>query len=354
MKELYILPYVSFFDAHDVALRDWLRINDDAGVRKYMGAPGSAQRLFPENARRALAWADSAFDELRRLMVTIASDAVFLDISTDHDRLEEAYNLKALSSQELWCEYTGFLFRSPDGEVKREFYRKYMAPLVEGMSGLIEGRRAYFYDVDEAARSRFIPVCDAAFDANADFMLALARLASRMGGFREAPRHIWHTTPMLRQKAVLYEESAAFHAGLMSTLARLLKARTRGYIVRNIHEQAYDFLSRYERFLDMKSEVDSQRMNNIVDRVLSQDEVRAVMLCEPMHFMSMRQGLERAAEIFPEMRLGKTDITILLKRMSRFTQMFRNMQANYVFALDVLGVEMRERYSMVGEIVPGV
>ncbi len=83
MPKLFLVPIISLFDVHDVAVRDWLNKVDETILHSHLESIFKLDRFFSESSRRALASADDVHSEILRLLDDINPQAVFLDISID-------------------------------------------------------------------------------------------------------------------------------------------------------------------------------------------------------------------------------------------------------------------------------
>ncbi len=96
MPELFLIPTISMFDVHDVAVRDWLNKLDATAIQTHLEYPFGLDRFFSESSRHALVNVDEIHKEILRLLDILNPHAVFLDISIDFVELENKYNKRGL------------------------------------------------------------------------------------------------------------------------------------------------------------------------------------------------------------------------------------------------------------------
>ncbi len=77
MAKLFLIPIISIFDVHDVAVRDWLNKLDDPALNTHLESPFRLDRFFPESAQHVLKSIDSVHSEILRLLDIIDPQVVF-------------------------------------------------------------------------------------------------------------------------------------------------------------------------------------------------------------------------------------------------------------------------------------
>ena len=178
MPELFLIPIISVFDVHDVAVRDWLNKLDDKALSVHLESPYGLDRFFPESARHALKSVDGVHEEVLHLLDTIDPQAVLLELSVDFVDLENRYNKRLLSPSEFWSEYYETGARAEKS--MHTVYCLYIKGIIDRLIRLIENIEqlplsVVFYGLDIKTREELIPVYENAFDKDSDFTLHLAR-----------------------------------------------------------------------------------------------------------------------------------------------------------------------------------
>ncbi len=361
MPKLFLLPIISLFDVHDVAVRDWLNKLDDSTLHDHLEYPFRLERFFPESAQHALSCVEEVHAEILRLIDIIDPQAVFLDISIDFVELENRYNKRLISPIEFWSEYYQI---SADGG-PQAIYCVYIRGIIDKEIRLIESRdhlplSVIFYGQDIKSRKELIPVYENALEKHDDFLLQTANVINEIGSFRHLPQHLWYSPMQVRQTAISYEETEKFYNELLSRLGGMLKFKIRDYIVKNLREWALQFLIAYEKFLDYKMREDEIKFSNIIEGLsilMAQTEHPSIVIfCGPMHYAGLLSELakdKRSAVI----AIGNIDIAALLDKMKPFTQKNRIMQSSYDIALSILGKEKPGRYATADAVlnpVPGI
>ncbi len=358
MPKLFLVPIISIFDVHDVAVRDWLSKVDEDALENHLEYPFKLDRFFPESSQRALASVDEVHSEILRLLDTIDPHSVFLDISVDFVELENKYNKRLISPLEFWSEY--YQISASTGS-SQAIYCIYIEGIIDKKIRLIESKghlplSVIFYGLDVKTREELIPVYENILDKDSEFSLHIATVINEITSLREAPKHLWYTRMQVRQTAVSYEETEKFYSELLSRLERMLKFKIRGYIVKNLQEHALEFISAYEKFLDYKIREDEIKLSNILDglNVLSaQSEHQAIVIfCGPMHYSALSNALKKEKRL-SELGIAIEDLNIapLLDKMKPFLQKNRIMQSNYTIALNILGRKKPERFNSPGAIL---
>lgn len=358
MPELFLIPIISIFDVHDVAVRDWLNKLDEPALHTHLKYPFKLDRFFPESSRHALMSVDAVHNEILRLLDMIDPQVVFLDISVDFVKLENKYNKRLISPLEFWSEYYQI---SADKSGQQAIYCIYIEGIIDKKIRLIESKEhlplsVVFYGMDIKAREELIPVYENTIDRDDEFLLQIARVINEITSLRESPKHLWYTSMQVRQTAVSYEETEKFYNELLSRLGRMLKFKIRDYIVKSLRKHAMEFLSAYEKFLEHKIREDEIKFSNIIEglNVLAaqSDYPAIVIFCGTMHYCALLNALKkekRLAEL--GITVGDTNITALLDKMKPFVQKSRIMQSNYEIALNILGKEKPEKYNASGAVL---
>jgi len=358
MPKLFLIPIISIFDVHDVAVREWLTKVDETTLHSHLEYPFKLDRFFPESSRHALMSVDAVHSEILRLLDMIDPQVVFLDISVDFVELENKYNKRLISPLEFWSEYYQI---SADKSGQQAIYCIYIEGIIDKKIRLIESKEhlplsVVFYGMDIKAREELIPVYENTLDSDDQFILQIARAINEITSLRESPKHLWYTPMQVRQAAVSYEETEKFYSELLSRLGRMLKFKIRGYIVKSLGKHALEFLSAYEKFLEHKMREDEIKFSNIIEglNVLTaqSDYPAIVIFCGPMHYSTFMNALKkekRLAEL--GITVGDINITALLDKMKPFVQKSRIMQSNYEIALNILGKEKPERYNVPGAVL---
>lgn len=359
MPELFLIPIISTFDVHDVAVRDWLNKLDEEALRSHLESPHGIDRFLPVSARHAIKGVEEIHNEVLRLLDTIDPQAVFLDISVDFVELENRYNNRLLSPSGFWQEYyrTG---ACTDGS-SQTVYCIYIKGIIDRLTRLIENKEqlplnVVFYGLDIKTREDLIPVYEDAFDRDGDFVLRMAKELNVIMNLRESPEHLWYSSMAARQTAVSYEETEKFYTELLYRIKRLLRFRAREHFIKNLKENALEFLYSYERFLDHKIREEAIKLSHIMEglNVLStQSELTAIVIfCGPMHYFALLNSLRKEKRL-REMGITLNDIDImrLLDLMKPFTQKNRIMQSNYEITLDITGRKKPQRFDVPDAII---
>jgi len=352
MPKLFLIPLISIFDVHDVAVRDWLNKLEETSLRSHLEYPFQLDRFFPESTRHALISVESVHDEILRLLDGIDPQAVFLDIPVDFVELENKYNKRLISPQEFWSEYYQI---SANMSGSQALYCIYIKGIIDKNTRLLESKEhlplsVVFYGLDIKTREKLIPAYEEILDIDGAFLLQIASVINEITSLRESPQHLWYTPMQVRQMAISYEETEKFYGELLSRLKRLLKFKVREYIVKSLREQALGFISAYERFLEHKTREDEIKLSNILEglNVLTaqSDYPSIVIFCGPMHYFAILDSLKKQKRLS---ELGITiediNITALLDKMRPFMQKNRIMQSNYEIALNILDRKKPQRYN---------
>jgi hypothetical protein len=345
MPDLFLIPMISIFDVHDVALRDWLDKLDNESLKKHLESPYGLDRFFPQNSRHALNSADKIHDEVLRLFDTIDPQAVFLEISTDLVELENRYNKRLLSPSGFWSEY--YSIQNCEEIYLQDVYCIYIKGIIDRLAKLIENKEhlplsVVFFSPDARTREELIPVYEDALDKDSEFLLRMANELNEIMNLREKPKNLWYTTMGQKQAAVSYEETEKFYNELTNRLKRLLKFKVREHFVKNLKENAREFQKAYERFLDHKIREEEILLSNILEGInvlTAQCELnKIVILCGPVHYPALFNSLEKEERLKEKgATLVDMDIRKLLELLKPFIQKNRIMQSNYEIALDILG-----------------
>ncbi len=356
MPELFLIPIISLFDVHDIAVRDWLNKLDEEAMRSHLEFPFRLERFFSESSRHALKSVEDVHNEILRLLDMIDPQAVFLDISVDFVELENKYNKRLLSPFEFWSEY----YQLSTGSMQA-IYCIYIKGIIDREIRLIENKEhlplsVVFFGVDMKTREELIPVYEEVFDRDGEFVLQAARSINEMSNLRQSPKHLWYTPMQERQMAISYEETEEFYSELLFRLERLLKFRVREHFIKNLREKAFEFVSAYERFLEYKMREDEIKFSNIIESInvlVSQSEhSKIVIFCGPAHYCTLVHSMKNEKRL-SELRVipGDIDISRLLNKMKPFIQKQRIMQSNYGIALNILGRKKPEKYSSPGALI---
>lgn len=359
MPKLFLIPTISMFDVHDMAVRDWLNKLDATAMQTHLEYPFGLDRFFSESSRRALANVDEINNEILRLLDIINPHAVFLDISIDFVELENKYNKREISPLEFWAEYNQ-ISASMSG-ASQMLYCIYINGIIDKEIRLIESKEhlplsVVFYGLDVKTREELIPVYENILDKDSEFILELARIVNEITNLREKPKHLWYTQMQVRQMAVSYEETEKFYTELLFRFERMLKHKVRDYIVKKLRNSALEFLSSYEKFLDYKIREDEIKISNIIEglNVLSNQSGYSsiVIFCGPMHYSALENALKKE-KMLPELGISfeSIDLAGLLDKMKPFMQKNRIMQRDYDIALDILGRRKPERFENPGSIL---
>ncbi|MDO9098010.1 MAG: hypothetical protein Q7U60_07800 [Candidatus Methanoperedens sp.] len=352
MPKLFLIPAISMFDVHDVAVRDWLNKLDATAMQTHLEYPFGLTRFFSESSRHALVNVDEIHKELLRLLDIINPHAVFLDISIDFVELENKYNKRELSPLEFWSGY--YQISASTSGTSQALYCIYINGIIDKEIRLIESKErlplsVVFYGLDVKTREELIPVYENILDKDSEFVLELARIVNEITNLREKPKHLWYTQMQVRQMAVSYEETEKFYTELLFRLERMLKHKVRDYIVKSLRNSALEFLTSYEKFLDYKIREDEIKFSNIIEglNVLSNQSGYSsiVIFCGPMHYSALENALKKE-KMLPKLGISfeSIDITGLLDKMKPFMQKNRIMQRDYEIALDILGRRKPERF----------
>ncbi len=352
MPALFLIPIISVFDVHDVAVRDWLIKLDEESLSGHIESPYGLDRFFPEGARHAMKGVDKVHNEILHLLDMIDPQAVLLDIAVDFVDLENRYNKRLLSPSEFWSEY----YRTGNYAERsiQTVYSIYIKGIIDRQVRLIENRdqlplSVVFYGLDIKTREELIPVYEDAFDKDSDFVLHLARELNEIMNLRESPKKLWYSAMSNRQAAVSYEETEKFYTELLYRINRLLKFKVREHLVKNLRDKALEFRSAYEKFLDYKIREEEIKFSNILEglNVLSaQSDLKTIVIfCGPMHYFALLNYLKKEKRLYEiGMTFSDIDIKRLLNKMKPFTQKYRIMQSNYDIALDILGSKKPQRF----------
>lgn len=356
MPRIFLIPAISIFDVHDTAVRDWLNKQKDSKIREYLDYPYRLDNLFLESVKQAIICAERVYEETLKLVDSINPQAVFLEISQEHIKLENDYNSRKIASDTFWKEYYKYILGSLLSEAAKLVYQGYMERTFRRMARLIENLdhhplRVVFYDIKEEDKEKLVPIYEEALDRDGDFVLKLARMGSDMAAFKEIPRYMWYTTMRPKQMAISYEETEDFYEELYSRYQRLLRFKIREYIVKRVGKEARIFLASYEKFLDSKILEEEQKARNIQEAlpllIAQAWEVKNIVIyCAPIYYEGLHTRLEKSLHEFKRsFSLPKKDISKLLEAMKPFTQKNRIMQGNYSLALNILGLQRPTRYS---------
>ncbi len=359
MPELFLIPIISTFDVHDVAVREWLNKLDDDALGRHLESPYGLERFFPQNSRQALKCVDEVHDEAMHLLESIDPQAVFLDISVDLVELENRYNKRMLSPSEFWSEY--YQTGACEQRSSRTLYCIYIKGIINRLIRLIENKEhlpysIVFYGTDIITREELVPVYENAFDKDSEFVLQIAKELNEIMNLRESPKNLWYSTMAIRQTSISYEETEEFYNELLSRIKRLLKFKVREHFAKNLKGIAMEFLSAYEKYLENKMKEDNMKISNILEglRVLtSQSELKAIVIfCQTMHYPVLLNSLKKEKRL-QEMGItfGDIDITRLLNMMKPFTSKNRIMQSNYDIALDITGRKKPQRFEAPDTII---
>ncbi|KCZ73205.1 hypothetical protein ANME2D_00265 [Candidatus Methanoperedens nitroreducens] len=352
MTELFLVPSISIFGIHDVAVRDWLSSLGESTLHNHLEYPFKLGKLFPESSQRALVSVDDAHFETMRLLDIINPQAVFLDISVSFVELENKYNKRLISPLQFWSEY--YQIPASASRPLETIYCIYMNEILDKKIRLIESKdnlplSVVFYGQDIKTREELIPVYEDVFDKDSEFTLQTARAINEIAAFRETPGHIWYSPMHVKQAAISYEETEKFYNELLIRLERMLKFNTKGYIIKSLNEQALEFVSSYERFLDYKIKEDRMKLSNIIEGLhmltTQSDYSDIVIFCGPMHYSAFLNAFKKEEASLQGITIGDIDITPLLDKIKPFAQKNRIMQNNYDVALKILGREKPERYN---------
>ena len=354
MPELFLIPIISTFDVHDVAVRDWLNKLDNEALRRHLESPYGLERFFPQNSRQAIKCVDEVHEEVLRLHESIDPQAVFLDISIDLVELENRYNKRMLSPSEFWAEY--YQTEACEKRSSRTLYCIYIKGIINRLIRLIENKEhlplsIVFYGTDIKTREELVPVYEDALDKDSEFVLQIAKELNEIMNLRESPKNLWYSTMAEKQAAVSYEETEKFYTELLYRLKRLLKFKAREHFVTTLKENALEFISSYEKFLDNKMREDDIKFSNILeglDVLTSQSELKVIVIfCQAMHYPVLLNSLKKEKRL-QEMGIIICDIDIirLLNMMKPFTSKNRIMQSNYDIALDITGRKKPQRFEV--------
>lgn len=362
MSQLFLIPIISVFDVHDVAIREWLGRLDESALRNHLEYPFKLDRFFPEDSQHALVSVDEIHNEILRLLDIINPRAVFLDISVDFVELENKYNERLISPLEFWSDYYQ-ISASADGS--QALYCVYIKGIIDKEIRLIESRErlplsVVFYGQDIKSREELIPVYEHTRDTDDEFLLQVARTINEIASFHKLPEHLWYAPMQVRQAAISYEETEEFYNELLSRLKRLLKFKVRSYIIKSLSGHALEFLQAYEKFLDYKMRIDELKFSNILDGLklltIQSEHPSIVIFCTPMHYCALLDSLKKDRLLAGMgIRTGDIDIRALLNKMKPFLQKNRIMQSNYDIALNILGFKKSPRFDNPGSrLIPSL
>lgn len=354
MLKLYLIPIISIFDVHDVAVKEWLsKLDNPAAHLEY---PFKLERFFPESSRHALTSVEEVHSEILRLLDIINPQAVFLDISVDFIELENKYNKRQMTPLEFWTEYYQ-ISASMEGSMQT-VYCIYIKDIIDKKIRLIESRdhlplSVVFYGLDVKTREELIPVYESILDRDGEFLLHVAKVINEITSLRESPKHLWYTPMQVRQTAVSYEETEKFYSELLNRLERMLGFKIRNYLVKSLREHALEFIKAYENFLEHKMKEDEIKFSNIIEglKMLSSQSgySTVAIFCGPMHYSALLNSLRKEKGL--EADVEALNIESLLNRMKPFTQKNRIMQTDYEIALKILGLKKPERFDNPGAVL---
>lgn len=348
MLKLFLIPIISLFDVHDVALRDWLNRLDESTLQNHLNYPFRLERFFPESARHALNSVEEVHSEILHLLDLINPQAVFLDISVDFIELENKYNKRLISPLEFWSEY--YQISSSAGS-SQALYCVYIKGIIDRLRRLIESKEhlplsVVFYGLNTKTREELIPVYEKILDEDSEFALQVAKLINEITSLREKPEHLWYTQMQTRHTAVSYEETEKFYNELLIRLERLLKFKVRDYLIKNLRNNALEFANAYEKFLDYKMKEDEMKFSNILEGLdiltIQSDYPAIAIFCSPMHYSALNAALEK--QKLKGITIEELNLKTLLNKMKPFLQKNRIMQSNYEIALTILGKKKPEKY----------
>jgi hypothetical protein len=358
MAKLFLIPIISIFDVHDVAVREWLNKLDDTALHTHLEYPFKLDRFFPESSQHALMSVDDVHGEILRLLDIINPEVVFLDLPVDFVELENRYNKRLISPFEFWSEYYQI---SANMEASQAIYCIYIEGIIDKKIRLIESKEhlplsVVFYSPDIKTREELIPVYENILDKDGEFLLQIARVINEITSLRESPKQLWYSIMQVRQTAVSYEETERFYNELLIRLKRLLTFKIRDYVVKSLREHALEFVSAYEKFLDYKMREDEIKFSNIIEGLnilkVQSDYQAVVIFCAPMHYSFLLDFLKKEKGLS---RLGITvediNIAALIDKMKPFMQKNRIMQSNYETALNILGQKKPERFNVPGAVL---
>lgn len=359
MTDLFLIPIISVFEVHDVAVRDWLIKLDDKTLKSHLESPYGLERYFSQSARHAMKGVEEVHNEVLRLIDTIDPQAVFFDISVDFVELENRYNKRLLSPSGFWKEY--YQAGACIEDSSRSVYCIYIQGIIDRLIRLIENKEhlplnVVFYGLPMKTREDLIPVYEDAFDTDSEFVLQMAKELNEIMNLRESPEQMWYSTTAARQTAVSYEETEEFYTELLYRIRRLLKYRAREHFVRSLKDHALLFLNAYEKFLDHKIREEEIKLSNTLEGLnvlAAQSELRTIVIfCAPMNYFSLFKSLQKEKQLH-EMGItfGDIDIKRLIEKMKPFVQKSRIMQNNYEIALDILGHKRPQRFDVPDVII---
>ncbi len=353
MSKLFIIPVISVLEVHDSVVRNWLNNLDYAAVLFHLESPFKLERYFPENERRVIRCANDVHTEVLSLLDFIDPKAVFLDIPTEMNGLENKYNKRLLSPQEFWTEYYETASSDMD-EPARTLYRIYTNGIVDMNTRLIESKdrlplSVIFYGLDTKSGEDFSKVYEEMFEKDGEFLLQAARTVNELMNLREKPKHLWYSAMKTRQIAISYEGTEKFYNELLYRLGRLLKFKVRDYVVKSLSSRAREFISSYERFLDCKIKVDEIKILNIIEglnALISQSDYPTIaVLCEPLNYSALFDALKGERSLNQKgISIEEPDISSLMNKIKPFIQKNRIMQSDYGIALDILGMKREKIY----------
>jgi len=359
MTDLFLIPIISVFDVHDVAVRDWLIKLDDNALKSHLESPYGLERYFSQSARHAIKSVEEVHNEVLRLIDTIDPQAVFFDISVDFVELENRYNKRLMSPSEFWKEY--YQAGACIEDASRSVYCIYIQGIIDRLIRLIENKEhlplnVVFYGLPMKTREELIPVYEDAFDRDSEFVLEMAKEINEIMNLRESPEQMWYSTMAARQTAVSYEETEKFYTELLYRIRRLLKYRAREHFVRILNDNALKFLNAYEKFLDHKIMEEEIKLSNILeglDVLAVQSELRTIVVfCAPMNYFNLFTSLQNEKRLHEMgITLGDIDTNRLIGKMKPFVQKSRIMQNDYEIALDILGRKRPQRFDVPDAII---
>ncbi|MCZ7393198.1 MAG: hypothetical protein ABOK23_03550 [Candidatus Methanoperedens sp.] len=359
MAKLFLIPIISIFDVHDVAVRDWLNKLDDPALHTHIEYPFKLDRFFPESSQHVLMSVDDVHGEILRLLDIIDPQVVFLDLPVDFVELENRYNKRLISPFEFWSEY--YQISASAGDSSQAIYCIYIEGIIDKKIRLIESKEhlplsVVFYGTDIKTREELIPAYEDILDKDGEFLLQIARVINEITSLRESPKHLWYSPMQVRQMAVSYEETERFYNELLIRLKRLLTFKIRDYVVKGLRKHALEFVSAYEKFLDYKMREDEIKFSNIIEGLnileVQSDYEAVVIFCAPMHYSFLLNSLKKEKGLS---ELGITveniNIAALLDKMKPFVQKNRIMQSNYETALNILGLKKPQRFNASGAVL---
>ncbi|MCE8429080.1 MAG: hypothetical protein J5U19_11905 [Candidatus Methanoperedens sp.] len=359
MPDIFLIPIINMFEVHDAAMREWLNGLDQSSLRSHLDYPFRLERFFPETVRRALKRADEVHKEILELLDIIDPDAIFLDISIDLIELENKYNKRSISTLEFWslCYHIPARIETPFNAL----YNIYIKEIFKRSTRFLENKEnlplsVVFYGEKLEKHENFINLYRNVLLKDDQFLLQMARTVNEITSFRERPKHLWHSWAQDKLMAISYEETEQFYDELLSRMKGLLEFKIRDFIVKNLRNDAAEFVNAYENFLDNNKTYDGSVISNIFEGlkvITRQSEFSSIVIfCAPWHYSAILYSLKKDTRL-PGMNIAPARINIdsLIDKMKPFLQKDRIIENDYNIALNILGRKKPDRSELTHNMI---